>query len=41
VIAKGWTAFLRADNIFDKDYQLAADFSTGGATVFAGLRWRQ
>jgi vitamin B12 transporter len=40
VIAKGWTAFLRADNIFDKDYQLAADFSTGGATIFAGLRWR-
>jgi len=38
--AKGWTAFARADNVFDRDYQLAADFSTGGATVFAGLRWR-
>ncbi len=38
--AKGWTAFARADNVFDRDYQLAADFSTGGATLFAGLRWR-
>lgn len=40
-IAKSWTAFVRADNIFDRDYQLAADFGTGGATIFAGLRWRQ
>jgi len=39
-LAKGWTAFARADNVFDRDYQLAADFSTGGATLFAGLRWR-
>jgi vitamin B12 transporter len=39
-IAKEWTAFARANNVFDRDYQLAADFSTGGATVFAGLRWR-
>ncbi len=39
-VAKGWTAFARADNVFDRDYQVAADFSTGGATLFAGLRWR-
>ncbi|MEO8305913.1 MAG: TonB-dependent receptor [Betaproteobacteria bacterium] len=39
-MAKGWTVFARANNVFDQDYQLAADFSTGGATVFAGLRWR-
>jgi vitamin B12 transporter len=39
-MAKGWTAFARADNVFDRDYQLSADFSTGGATLFAGLRWR-
>ena len=32
--------FARADNVFDRDYQVAADFSTGGATLFAGLRWR-
>jgi vitamin B12 transporter len=39
-VAKGWTAFARADNVFDRDYQLSIDFSTGGATLFAGLRWR-
>jgi outer membrane cobalamin receptor len=31
---------VRADNVFNVDYQLAADYSTGGATVTAGLRWR-
>jgi vitamin B12 transporter len=39
-VAKGWTVFARADNVFDRDYQLSGDFSTGGATLFAGLRWR-
>ena len=39
-VAKGWTLFVRGNNVFDQDYQLAADFSTGGATVFAGVRWR-
>lgn len=34
------TVFARADNVFDVDYQLAADYETGGATVSAGLRWR-
>jgi vitamin B12 transporter len=34
----GVTLFARANNIFDKNYQLAAGFSTGGRTVFAGLR---
>ena len=34
------TVFARADNVFDVDYQLAADYATGGATVSAGLRWR-
>jgi vitamin B12 transporter len=33
------TLFLRADNVFDRDYQLAAGYSTGGAQVFGGLRW--
>jgi vitamin B12 transporter len=36
--AEGVTLFARADNIFDKNYQLAAGFGTGGATVFAGVR---
>jgi vitamin B12 transporter len=41
-----WTAspqmvfFMRADNVFDRHYELAADFATGGARVFGGVRWR-
>jgi vitamin B12 transporter len=38
--AKGWSLLVRGNNVFDKDYQLAADFSTGGAQVFAGVRWQ-
>ena len=38
VVAPGVTLFARADNIFDKNYELAAGFGTGGATVFAGVR---
>jgi vitamin B12 transporter len=34
------TLFLRADNVLDHHYELAADFATGGARVFGGLRWR-
>jgi len=34
------TWFVRADNVFDRRYELAADFATGGARVFGGLRWR-
>jgi vitamin B12 transporter len=34
----GVTLFARANNIFDKNYQLSAGFGTGGRTVFAGLR---
>jgi vitamin B12 transporter len=37
---KGLSLLLRGDNVFDKNYQLAADFSTGGATFYAGLRWQ-
>jgi vitamin B12 transporter len=33
------TLFLRADNVFDRNYELAADYSTGGARVFGGVRW--
>ena len=36
LVAPGCTLFARADNIFDKNYELAAGFGTGGATVFAG-----
>jgi vitamin B12 transporter len=38
--AKGFSLLLRGDNVLDKNYQLAADFATGGATVYAGLRWQ-
>jgi vitamin B12 transporter len=38
--AKSFSLLVRANNVFDKDYQLAADYSTGGATLFAGLRWQ-
>jgi vitamin B12 transporter len=38
--AKGWTLLVRGNNVFDKNYELAADYSTGGATVFAGVRWQ-
>ncbi len=37
--AKGWSLLVRGNNVFDKDYQLAADYSTGGGTVYAGVRW--
>jgi vitamin B12 transporter len=38
--AKEFSMLVRGGNVFNKNYQLAADFSTGGATVFAGLRWQ-
>ena len=40
-IRKGlFACSLRGDNVFNKNYQLAADYSMGGATVFAGIRWQ-
>ncbi len=38
--APGWSLFARANNVFDKNYELVADFATGGATAFAGVRWQ-
>src|SRR4030095_15150324 len=38
--AKGWLLLARGNNVFDKNYQLAADYSTGGAQVFAAVRWQ-
>ena len=37
-LSPGVTLFARADNVFDKNYELAAGFATSGATVFAGVR---
>jgi vitamin B12 transporter len=39
-LAKGLSLLLRGDNVFNKHYQLAADYSTGGATVYAAIRWQ-
>lgn len=36
----GWSMLLRGDNVLDRDYQLAAHYGTGGARVFAALRWQ-
>ena len=38
--AKGLTLLLRGNNVLNKNYQLAADYATGGSTVFANLRWQ-
>jgi len=38
MVVPGWTLYARANNVFDKNYELAAGFGTGGATVFAGVR---
>ena len=34
------TLFVRADNVLDHHYELAADCATGGVRVFGGMRWR-
>jgi vitamin B12 transporter len=36
----GVTLFARGDNIFNKNYQLAAGYSTGGEQLFVGIRWQ-
>jgi len=33
------TLFARGDNVFNKNYQLAAGYSTGGQQLFVGIRW--
>ncbi len=33
------SVFVRGTNVFDKNYELAAGYSTGGAQVFGGVRW--
>ncbi len=37
-LTRDLTLFARADNIFDKNYELAAGYATGGAMLFAGIR---
>ncbi len=38
-VGKGWTLFARGNNVFDKNYELAAGYSTGGAQFLAGVRF--
>jgi vitamin B12 transporter len=37
-LSQGITLFARADNVLDRNYELAAGYATGGATLFAGVR---
>ncbi|MDP2821352.1 MAG: TonB-dependent receptor [Sulfuritalea sp.] len=34
-----WSLFVRANNLFDKKYETAADFAMPGANLFVGLRY--
>ena len=38
-VDRSWTLTARADNLLDRNYQLASGYATGGATFFAGVRW--
>ena len=38
-LERDWVFFARANNIFDKDYETASDYSTAGANVFVGVRY--
>jgi vitamin B12 transporter len=38
-LTKHWTLTLRADNVFDKHYELAAGYNTAGAGAFGGIRY--
>jgi vitamin B12 transporter len=38
-IDRDWSLFARANNVFDKRYELANDYATLGASLFVGLRY--
>lgn len=38
-IDRDWTLFARGNNIFNKNYELALDYATPRASVFAGIRY--
>jgi vitamin B12 transporter len=40
LLAPRWALFALLGNAFDQRYQLAADYNTPGANVFAGVRYR-
>ena len=39
-LGHGVTLFVRGDNVLDRNYEVAADYATGGARIFAGARWQ-
>jgi vitamin B12 transporter len=39
-LGANWTLFGLLGNAFDKSYELAADYNTAGANVFAGVRFK-
>jgi len=40
-LVPSWTLFARIDNAFDKRYELAADYNSARASVFAGVRYQR
>lgn len=38
-IDRDWSLFGRVNNLFDKDYELVANYATGGTSVFVGVRY--
>jgi vitamin B12 transporter len=38
-LEKNWTLFGRANNLFNKQYELAKDYATPGASLFVGIRY--
>lgn len=39
-LGSGLTLFARANNIFDREYEMARDYGTPGANIFVGLRYQ-
>ncbi|MES2771372.1 MAG: TonB-dependent receptor, partial [Pseudomonadota bacterium] len=40
-LEKNWNLLLRANNVFDKAYQLVDGYGTGGANFFVSLRYAE
>lgn len=38
-VAPDWRLEMRANNLLDKDYQIARGYNTDGTNVFVGVRW--
>ena len=38
-VQRDWVLFARANNIFDKEYEMVNDYATAGANVFVGVRY--